>query len=128
MLDNIAKQLFISVLEYKIDSIFHINVNCREGIIDSLTDVLKKAQAGLYDWYFDYSYEPIGDDDSIWESTQKWRARKEQMDTDFYKRVGNMTEDEYELCIEDYRSSAQYFSGRVQGYDMADKMIYVITT
>ena len=128
MLDQKAKKLFISILEFKIDWFKQDDDHYEKGVVDSLADVLEKTKSGLYDWYFDYSYEPNDDDASIRENTQRWRARQKQIDTNYEKRLEYMTEDEYALCREDYRSSALYFNGRVRGYDMAGQMIGLITT
>lgn len=128
MIDQKAKDMFISVLEFKIDWLIQENDRYEKGFIDSLADVLEKTQAGMYDWYFDHSYNPNDDDASIGKDWERWLAMGKQNKTNFKKMLKYMTEDDYALCRNGYLSSEKYISERANGYEAAGLLLGLITT
>lgn len=128
MIDQKAKNLFISILEFKIEWIINGNSYEGKGVIDSMADVLEKTKAGMYDCYFDHSYNPNDDDASIGKDWERWLAMGKQNKTNFKKMLKYMTEDDYALCRNGYLSSEKYISERANGYEAAGLLLGLITT
>ena len=130
MLDQNAKNLFVSVLEHNINCIVQGKTIYGKGTIESLADVLEKTKAGILDWNFDDDANSDNADYDeyykVWEDEKRWEAMAKEQDKYYKKLFQYMTQDDYALYRDNYLASTKYVSDRRSGYQIAYDIMEVI--
>ena len=134
MLAQRGKDLFIDVLKYNIDLGKNGCLGYGLGALESLEDVLEKAQDGMFDSIFEYPFLDEANDDFeesassfIYDECKRWSDMATDYEKFVTKVVSHMTETERLQCKEKYKSTSRYMWDRHYGYDIAIQILNVTT-
>ena len=123
MIDQNAKEFFISVIADEICLHFEQCEERKDGIVDSLKDVLERTKKGMYDRNFecDNTKEKINYDEyaDINADIKRWESMREGFKAYYDEKMKDITADENGLIFDDYISAFCYIIGRLEGYEFA---------
>ena len=132
MINEKAKRFFISVTADEICSPFELCEERKDGIVDSLKDVLERTEKGMYDRNFecDNTQEKINYDEyaDINADIKRWESMREGYEAYYDEKMKAITEDEKGLIVDEYISAFCYIAGRLEGYVFADSLMRLSLT